>query len=102
MVIHTRPARPFLVVEPAHTELAVAATPHRHLVVVHPDDVADLPVRHPFGGQQHDPGPSATRASTVPDLTRRSNTARSPPRNINGGSRMTTSNHITVIYAVDP
>ena len=34
---------PFTVVQADHPELAVAATPHRHLVVVHPDRLADRP-----------------------------------------------------------
>lgn len=43
----------------------------------------------------------AMRASTVPARAELSSTARSPSLSFNGGSRMTTSNHISVICAVD-
>jgi hypothetical protein len=57
MAIHIRPARAFLIVQTGQSVLAVPAPPHRHLVVMHVHHHTDLTVRHPIGGQQHDPGP---------------------------------------------
>jgi hypothetical protein len=42
----------------------------------------------------------AILASIVPARVQASSTSRSPALNLSGGSRMTTSNHISVIYAV--
>jgi hypothetical protein len=76
VVIDTRPPRTFLVTQTDHTELAVAASPHRDLVVVHVDDLTDVPVGAALGGEQHDPGPLGEacldRSSPAPRLQHRS------------------------------
>ncbi len=57
MVIDRRSAAAFAVGQTRQAELGVAASPHRHLVVVHTDRRADVPVRRPIGCHQHQTGP---------------------------------------------
>ena len=52
-----RATGPLVVVQSRQPELFVAAPPPGHVVVVKIDELADLSVGHPVGGQQDDPCP---------------------------------------------
>ncbi len=55
--IYPRSTRPGTVLQTLKTFQLEAATPHSHVVLVHPHHLADPPIRHPLGGQQHHLGP---------------------------------------------
>ena len=53
--VRGRPERS-LIVQPFHPG-GIPVPPANHRRPRHPDPLGDLGVRHPIGGQQHDPGP---------------------------------------------
>ena len=72
MVIDRWATRTRFVIETLDAELHIAASPHRHLVVMHPDSITDRPVRFAIRREQHDPCPlrvpSINRPRTHPRL----------------------------------
>lgn len=57
VVIYARPSRPFLIAQPGEAELGIARPPQPDLVVMHPDNLTDRPVRLAIGCEQHNARP---------------------------------------------
>ena len=57
VVIDARAPAALEVIEPGQAVLLVALSPHTDLVVMQVDDLADLAIGSPVGGQQHDARP---------------------------------------------